>query len=230
MSSLFQRLPSNLDQQVAFIKSTIFVHQNGIISESIADKGIIYTKNYGVPIPELKRFAHALPHEAVLAQRLWDEPIRETMLLAVMLYPAEEMTFEIATDWISKIKNIELAELSARVLFSQTLDVNQLIVNGSKSSDSWINVIMILTAAYSLNRLQPDTMKTIDNKIWSLINNNQYEIYWSITVYLKKRGQQSIEMAKNILENIGSFQNSEKKHQRYIFEEVSTDLLFRYPL
>jgi len=230
MNSSFQLLPSNLDQEVAAIKNSIFVHQNGIISESLADKGIVYQKNYGVPIPELKHFAQSLPHEAQLAQRLWDEPIRETMLLALLLFPTAEMNEAKAATWMSKIQNIELAEQAARLLFSQTPAVEKIVAEGCQSTNHWSVVISILTAAYALNRLSSNTVATIDAKIWSLIDNDQYEVYWANTVYLKKRGLQSKETAEKILRQINPWQQSEKKHQRYMYEEVSTDLLFRYDL
>ncbi|MGC9150324.1 MAG: DNA alkylation repair protein [Microbacter sp.] len=228
MSSSFQILPPNLDQQVASIKNSIFVHQNGIIAKSIADKGVLYKKSFGVPIPELKHFANSLPHEAPLAQRLWDESIRETMLLAFMLYPPCEMSATKTMAWMSQIQNIELAEQGARLLFSQSPEVERIIFDNLHSSNHWDVTISILTAAYALNRLAADIIALVDGQTWELLDNDKYEIYWAVTVYLKKRGLQSKETAKMILSKIKPLQQSEKIHQRYIFEEVSTDLQYRY--
>jgi 3-methyladenine DNA glycosylase AlkD len=228
MNSSFHIFTSTIDKQLANIKKNIYLHKNGIISESMENKGIHYAKNYGVSIPELKNMATSLPQDALLAQRLWDENIRETKLLATYLYPIDKMNEETAAIWLKDINNIELAEQTARNLFSKSPSAASIANNLSQSTNKWQCSIGLMTAAYCMASLPSNIRSTIDQHAYATIKYPDYEIYWSVALYLKKRGACDSNTATEILEHISQLKNSTIMHEKYIFEEVSTELHYRF--
>ncbi len=228
MHSSFQILPSTPEKQLAYIKKNIYLHKNGIVSESMEAKGIHYGLNYGVSIPDLKQMADTFPHDAILGQLLWNENIRETKLLATLLYPTEMMNEEKATTWLKDIHNIELAEQTARNLFSKSPDAASIANNWCQATNSWQCSIGFMTAAYGMTTLSLDIRSIIDQQIFISSKHDTYEIYWAIALYLKKQGTCNPASANEVLARIIPFKDSSLMHERYIFEEVSTELQYRF--
>lgn len=237
MNSSYQILPSTIEGQLAYIKKNIYLHKNGIVSESMEDKGIHYAMNYGVSLLDLKQLVDTLPHNELLAQRLWDENIRETKLLATLLYPAESMNEEKAITWLKDINNIELAEQVARNLLSKSSIAISIANNWCQSTNNWQCSIGFMTAAYCMTLLPLDVRFFIDQKAYTTPQqeayetnhkNQSYEIYWSIALYLKKRGASDPVSANEVLEHIKPLKGSRFISQRYIYEEVFTYLCYRF--
>ncbi len=230
MQASFQILPSTLEKQLAYIKKNIYLHKNGIVSESMEAKGIRYGLNYGVSIPDLKQLADTLPHDALLAQRLWDENIRETKLLATLLYPGEMVNEEMATTWLNDIHNIELAEQTARNLFSKSPDAASIATNWCQSTNRWQCSVGFMTAAYCVTTLSANMRSVIDQQTFISSKQDTYEIYWAIALYLKKQGACDPASANEVLARINPFKDSSLMSERYIFEEVSTELRYRFEI
>ena len=71
--------------------------------------------------------------DAEVAEKLWHEEIRESKLLAPMLYPAEMMDMETAKRWITEIPNTEVADICNMYLISKLPYAKTLAYEYSKS-------------------------------------------------------------------------------------------------
>ena len=93
---------------------------NGVAAAAIRQSGMGYRLVYGVELPRLREIAAAYAPDRRLAQQLWDEDVRELKMLAVMLFPREEMDRDRAMLWIDGIRpeQSELAGLLAMDLLS----------------------------------------------------------------------------------------------------------------
>lgn len=107
-----------LQEQIRHVKLHLRGVMNGVVSQSMREKGLTYKLNFGVDLPRLRLLANEFPHTATLAAALWKEDIRECRLLAAMLYPAEEYPEELADLWIEQMKYTEEAECTVLHLFS----------------------------------------------------------------------------------------------------------------
>ena len=72
---------------------------NGVLSQSLREKGIKYRLIFGVELPRLKGIAAGYEQNHDLAQALWKEDIRECKILAAYLQPAESFDAELADFW-----------------------------------------------------------------------------------------------------------------------------------
>ena len=74
---------------------------NGIVSQNMRNLGANYKINFGLTLPLLKKIAEEIPADAQLANALWnDTAVRESMMLAPMLYPADEFNEDEAEKWV----------------------------------------------------------------------------------------------------------------------------------
>ena len=84
---------------------------NGIAAKSIRESGMGYRLVYGVELPRLREIAAAYTPDRRLAQTLWNEDIRESKILAILLFPVEEFDRDIANLWVESLHR-EQAELA----------------------------------------------------------------------------------------------------------------------
>ena len=71
------------------IKSQFRLFMNGVISQSMREKGMGYKLNFGIEYPRIKEIAQRYPKDHQLAQALWKENIRECKIMATLLQPVD---------------------------------------------------------------------------------------------------------------------------------------------
>lgn len=107
----------NTHDTIIEIKGKLRLFMNGVLSQSLREKGLKYRLIFGVELPRLKEIAAAYKPSHDLAQALWKEDIRECKILAAYLQPTETFYAELADLWIEQIHNTELADHVCMALF-----------------------------------------------------------------------------------------------------------------
>ena len=99
------------------IKTQLRLSMNGVVSQSMREKGLTYKLNFGVELPRIKMIAAKYEKNHDLAQTLWKEDVRESKILAGLLQPVDTFYPEIADIWVENMPNMEIAELTCMNLF-----------------------------------------------------------------------------------------------------------------
>ena len=107
----------NINEQVKEIKQSFRLMMDGIIAQSMRDKGLNYHLNWGATLPRLKEKATEIGENYDLAIALWKENVRECKILATMVMPPNEVLPEVIDIWVEQIDAIEIAEQAAFNLF-----------------------------------------------------------------------------------------------------------------
>jgi len=94
--------------------------QNGEVSESMTQRGVIYKLNLGASVISLQQLAWRYAPDHLLALKLWNKQWRETMILATLLEKPEEVTENQMDFWVKQIHHTEIAEQAAMNLFSKS--------------------------------------------------------------------------------------------------------------
>ena len=102
------------------IKKELRASMNGILSARMREAGMPFKLIFGVELPRLRSIADEFPQDAELANQLWQQNIRETKLLAIMLMPPEAFTQEVANAWAETMVTAEEAQVLAMMLLSKT--------------------------------------------------------------------------------------------------------------
>lgn len=106
-----------MHETVRQIKAQLRLFMNGVLSQSLREKGLKYRLIFGVELPRLKEIAAGYEPNHELAQALWKEDIRECKILAAYLQPIDSFDPELADFWMESIHNTELADYLCMALF-----------------------------------------------------------------------------------------------------------------
>ena len=107
----------DVKEQIREIKKQFRLFMNGIVSQSMREKGLEYKVNFGIELPRLKEIAAKFEKNHDVAQALWKENIRECKILAGLLQPLDTFYPEIADIWVEDMHYPEIAELTCMNLF-----------------------------------------------------------------------------------------------------------------
>ena len=107
----------NTQEQVKEIKQSFRLMMDGSVAQSMREKGLDYHLNWGATLPRLKEKADEIGKNYDLAIALWKENVRECMILATMIMPAEQMLPEVVDIWMEQTPTIEIAEQAAFNLY-----------------------------------------------------------------------------------------------------------------
>lgn len=86
---------------------------NGVVAQSMRDKGADYHVNWGASLPMLKEKAREIGKNYDLAIALWKEDVRECKILATLIMPADKMLPEVVDIWMEQTRSQEIAEFAA---------------------------------------------------------------------------------------------------------------------
>lgn len=215
-----------LDQQIKEIRAKIRLSMNGIVADKMTQNGIFYKKNYGVDIPRIKEIAKLYIQNHDLAQRLWNLQIRETMIMATLLEPADKFTEELAQQWVETFNQIEIVEQTCMNLFSKLSFAASLSLKWIQSDKPWIQICGFILAARIANRFNENEIGTITQQASTLSDTNELHLYKAIALCLSRCARKDKHTATYILKEIDSFSNSSSTARQYIHNEVKQEILF----
>jgi 3-methyladenine DNA glycosylase AlkD len=99
------------------IKAQFRLFMNGVVSQSMREKGLDYKLNFGIELPRIKEIAAKFEKNHDVAQALWKENIRECKIMAGLLQPIDTFYPEIADIWVEDMNYPEIAEITTMTLF-----------------------------------------------------------------------------------------------------------------
>lgn len=215
-----------LDNTVKEIRRRIRASMNGVVADSMKEKGILYKRNFGVDLPHLREMAKKYEQNHDLAQRLWSLEIRETMILATLLEPAESFNEDYAEKWLRSVNNIELVEQICMNLFSKLSYGKDFSLKLMHSDESWHQITGFTLAA----RLWKDfDDNQVDILIKAAFVKSDVEDYYrnkAATLLLSRLCRRSKEISEKIWTQVSSFEHSNKLHQRYMADEIANEISF----
>ena len=171
---------TDTDQRIRAIKADLRAMMNGVASAAMREAGLTqdYRVNFGVELPRLKEMAEELRREMAeeqaedpteqpaagtlhsslfslhssLSQALWHERVRECRILALLLYPAERMEADLAQEWAADIRQVELAQLAALLLFSHIPEAGHCAFQWIASSEDIRQILGYYTLIHLLRQ------------------------------------------------------------------------------
>ena len=120
-----------VQETIKEIKKQFRLYMNGVVSQSMREKGLNYKLNFGIEVPRIKEIATKFEKNHDVAQALWKENIRECKILAGLLQPVDTFYSEIADIWVEDMCYPEIAELTVMNLF-------QYLPNASEKAYEWM--------------------------------------------------------------------------------------------
>jgi hypothetical protein len=110
-------MTSTTTDKLKEIKQSFRQMMDGVVAQSMRDKGLNYHLNWGATLPRLREMADEYGQDYDLALALWKENIRECKILATMMMPPDKILPEVIDIWMEQTETQEIAEQAAMNLY-----------------------------------------------------------------------------------------------------------------
>lgn len=202
---------------------------NGMVSQSMREKGMEYKLNFGIEYPRIKEIAAGYEPDHELAQALWKENIRECKILAGLLQPADTFYPEIADIWIEGMDYPELAEYTVMNLFQRLPYASEVVFRWLADEREMFQLCGFLLMARLLmkgDRLNERAEAEFLDQACTAVEGDCGPVQKAASVALRKYAHQSRENKRTVSKQLGIWAKSEKPAVRALAEEIKADLEF----
>jgi len=193
------------------------------------EKGLNYSLNFGVSIPQLKNIAGKFSRNHELAEYCRKSKSREMNILATLLYPVDGFSSETADECVKNIPTTEIARQYCMNLF-------QYLPYAEEKAISWITheSVSIRTTGYLLllRLLAKNTPVSKENEriFLSRVKDDSESDYFALKEAsidcLKRYGRRNKAYAEEALHCISDFEKSSDPAKKEYYEAVKFDLEF----
>ena len=202
---------------------------NGMVSQSMREKGMEYKLNFGIEYPRIKEIAAGYEPDHELAQALWKENIRECKILAGLLQPADTFYPEIADIWIEGMDYPELAEYTVMNLFQRLPYASEVVFRWMADEREMFQLCGFLLMARLLmkgEKLNERAKAEFLDQACTAVEGDCGPVQKAASVALRKYAHQSRENKRTVSKQLGIWAKSEKPAVRALAEEIKADLEF----
>lgn len=202
---------------------------NGMVSQSMREKGMEYKLNFGIEYPRIKEIAAGYEPDHELAQALWKENIRECKILAGLLQPADTFDQEIADIWIEGMDYPELAEYTVMNLFQRLPYASEVVFRWMADEREMFQLCGFLLMARLLmkgEKLNERAEAEFLDQACTAVEGDCGPVQKAASVALRKYAHQSRDNKRTVSKQLGIWAKSEKPAVRALAEEIKADLEF----
>ena len=222
-------MDNNIHETIKDIKSKFRLFMNGMVSQSMREKGMEYKLNFGIEYPRIKEIAAGYEPDHELAQALWKENIRECKILAGLLQPADTFYPEIADIWIEGMDYPELAEYTVMNLFQRLPYASEVVSRWMADEREMFQLCGFLLMARLLmkgEKLNERAEAEFLDQACTAVEGDCGPVQKAASVALRKYAHQSRENKRTVSKQLGIWAKSEKPAVRALAEEIKADLEF----
>ena len=225
MSKLFLD-NSEIDKTIRLIRRLLRTSMNGVVADSMRDKGIEYKMNWGVSLPRIKEIAANYAGRLDLAERLWAQGARETMIMATLIAPVDKFEEKMAFDWVRDVNNIELAEqlsmnLLSRLPYQSNLSLECVSAENILTKITGFTLAARIWKEYSDEQAEKLILMAIQHA-----QSPEFLLYKSIANALARLCRRNEATAQKVSEKIQQIENKEQASVAYIVNEISNEVSF----
>lgn len=202
---------------------------NGMVSQSMREKGMEYKLNFGIEYPRIKEIAAGYEPDHELAQALWKENIRECKILAGLLQPADTFYQEIADIWIEGMDYPELAEYTVMNLFQRLPYASEVVFRWMADEREMFQLCGFLLMARLLmkgEKLNERAEAEFLDQACTAVEGDCGPVQKAASVALRKYAHQSRDNKRTVSKQLGVWAKSEKPAVRALAEDIKADLEF----
>lgn len=216
-----------MHETIKEIKSKLRLYMNGMISQSMRDKGMDYKLNFGIEYPRIKEIAAEYEPNHELAQALWKENIRECKIMAGLLQPTESFYPEIAEIWIEDMHYPELAEYTVMNLFQRLPYAPDIVFRWMADDREYFQLCGFLLMARLLMKgmkLDEQTEDEFIDQTFTALESESLQIRKAAATALRKFGNRSRNDWKKISKQLSILCKSEKPDISTLANETKNDI------
>ena len=200
---------------------------NGVISQSMREKGLGYKLNFGIEFPRIKEIAAAYEPNHEVAQALWKENIRECKILAGLLQPVDSFCPEIADIWIEDMHYPELAEYTVMNLFQSWPYASEVVFRWMADDREYFQLCGFLLMARLLmkgQKLNERAEAEFLDQAFTALEGDIVSVQKAAALALCKFALQSKDNARKMGKPLQALLKSEKENVRLLAGEIRLEI------
>ncbi|MBQ8442333.1 MAG: DNA alkylation repair protein [Bacteroides sp.] len=208
------------------IKKQFRLFMNGIVSQSMREKGLDYKLNFGIELPRLKEIAAKFDKNHDVAQALWKENIRECKILAGLLQPVDTFYPEIADIWVEDMHYPEIAELTCMNLFQHLPYASEKVFQWMAEEGEYYQFCGYMLMARLLmkgNEMNERAENELLDQALTALQSETGMVCRAASTALKKYASQSSGNAKKLLKMLQPLVASGKQEVLVLVEDVKLE-------
>lgn len=213
----------DIKEQLKDIKTQLRLSMNGVVSQSMREKGLNYKLNFGVELPRIKGIAAAYEKNHDLAQALWKEDVRECKILAGLLQPVDTFFPEIADIWVENMPTIEIADLTCMNLFQYLPYAPAKSFHWIASEEEFAQVCGFLTIARLLTKkgdmAERPAGEFLDQAVCAVLSGSYY-VRRAAMLAIRKFMQHSEDNAFQVCRLVENMKDSSQKSEQLLYYKV----------
>ena len=214
---------ADVHETIKDIKSKFRLFMNGVISQSMREKGLGYKLNFGIEFPRIKEIAAAYEPNHEVAQALWKENIRECKILAGLLQPVDSFCPEIADIWIEDMHYPELAEYTVMNLFQRLPYASEVVFRWMADDREYFQLCGFLLMARLLmkgQKLNERAEAEFLDQAFTALEGDIVSVQKAAALALCKFALQSKDNARKMGKPLQALLKSEKENVRVLAGEI----------
>lgn len=218
---------ADVHETIKDIKSKFRLFMNGVISQSMREKGLGYKLNFGIEFPRIKEIAAAYEPNHEVAQALWKENIRECKILAGLLQPVDSFCPEIADIWIEDMHYLELAEYTVMNLFQRLPYASEVVFRWMADDREYFQLCGFLLMARLLmkgQKLNERAEAEFLDQAFTALEGDIVSVQKAAALALCKFALQSKDNARKMGKPLQALLKSEKENVRLLAGEIRLEI------
>ena len=218
---------ADVHETIKDIKSKFRLFMNGVISQSMREKGLGYKLNFGIEFPRIKEIAAAYEPNHEVAQALWKENIRECKILAGLLQPVDSFCPEIADIWIEDMHYPELAEYTVMNLFQRLPYALEVVFRWMADDREYFQLCGFLLMARLLmkgQKLNERAEAEFLDQAFTALEGDIVSVQKAAALDLCKFALQSKDNARKMGKPLQALLKSEKENVRLLAGEIRLEI------
>lgn len=218
---------ADVHETIKDIKSKFRLFMNGVISQSMREKGLGYKLNFGIEFPRIKEIAAAYEPNHEVAQALWKENIRECKILAGLLQPVDSFCPEIADIWIEDMHYPELAEYTVMNLFQRLPYASGVVFRWMADDREYFQLCGFLLMARLLmkgQKLNERAEAEFLDQAFTALEGDIVSVQKAAALALCKFALQSKDNARKMGKPLQALLKSEKENVRLLAGEIRLEI------
>ena len=217
----------DIHEQLKDIKTQLRLSMNGVVSQSMREKGLVYKLNFGVELPRIKEITARYEKDHDLAQALWKEDIRECKIMAGLLQPVDSFFPEIADIWVEDIRNVEMAELTCMNLFQYLPYAPAKSFHWIADEREYLQICGYLTIARLLMKKgdmnERAESEFLDQAICAFLTGS-HQVQNAVMTAVRRFMQYKEENAFQVCRRVESMENSTSEAERLLYHAVKEEI------
>lgn len=218
---------ADVHETIKDIKSKFRLFMNGVISQSMREKGLGYKLNFGIEFPRIKEIAAAYEPNHEVAQALWKENIRECKILAGLLQPVDSFCPEIADIWIEDMHYPELAEYTVMNIFQRLPYASEVVFRWMADDREYFQLCGFLLMARLLmkgQKLNERAEAEFLDQAFTALEGDIVSVQKAAALALCKFALQSKDNARKMGKPLQALLKSEKENVRLLAGEIRLEI------